>query len=93
VRSVYIFGTVEGRDDGLAEERFDDRLDSTLSLSPELLVKTNRDNCRAVEDGAQLSKEGAAHNRSNPHLFRVIHKSDSRSMWVNETLEHGGRQG
>jgi hypothetical protein len=57
VRSVYIFGTVEGRGDGLAEERFDDLLDSTLSSSPELLVKINRDNCRAVEDGAQLSKE------------------------------------
>jgi hypothetical protein len=33
---VYIFGTVEGRDDGLEEERFDDLLDSTLSASPEL---------------------------------------------------------
>jgi hypothetical protein len=36
VSSVDIFGTVEGGDEGLEEERFDDLLCSALSTSPEL---------------------------------------------------------
>jgi hypothetical protein len=72
---VVIFGAVEAGDDDPEEVQANDLLCSALSTLPELLVmKANRDNERETEDVAQL-KECAAQYRSNPNLFRVIHKS------------------
>jgi hypothetical protein len=88
---------VEERDGGLAEERFDNLLDSTLSSSPELLgktlivtivgePKTERSSSRSVR----------LKTRSNPNLFTGSHLSN-QSRWskkqeflvFRETLEQG----
>jgi hypothetical protein len=55
---VEIFGTVEAGDDDPEEVQADNLLCSApLSLLKLLVMKSNRDNGREVEDGAQLSKE------------------------------------